>query len=180
MTTEAVVQNYLADAISSFRATKRLAERALEQLKDDEFFVILDEEGNSVAVLMKHLAGNMHSRWTDFLTGDGEKPDRNRDMEFVIEPNTSKEAVLDYWERGWQKVFDALEPLTVADFDKTVQIRGKANTIVHAINQQLTHYSYHVGQIVFLAKHFRSAEWASLTVPRNRSIGFHIRAAARV
>ena len=178
MSTDAIVQNYLEDAISSFRAYKKLAEKALAQLKDEEFFVTLDEEGNSIAVMMKHMAGNMHSRWTEFLTSDGEKPNRNRDMEFVIESDTTRDAILDYWEQGWQTVFGALEPLTVADFDKTVQIRGEVHTIAQAINRQLTHYAYHVGQIVFLAKHFRATDWTSLTVPRNKSAEFNAHLAA--
>lgn len=168
MSSEAIVLNYFEDALKSFRAYKRLAEKAIAQLKDEEFFVTLDEEANSVAVIMKHMAGNMFSRWTDFLTSDGEKPNRNRDIEFVIEPQTTKADVIDYWERGWACVFSALEALRPEDFDKTVKIRGEEHTIVEAINRQLTHYSYHVGQIVFLAKHFRSAGWQSLSIPRNR------------
>jgi uncharacterized damage-inducible protein DinB len=170
---EALIQNYLEDALSSLRASKKLAEKAIAQLKDEEFFVTLDEEGNSVAIVMKHMAGNMLSRWTDFLTSDGEKPNRNRDMEFVIEPQTSKDDLLAYWERGWKSVFDALEPLRPEDFEKKVTIRGEEHTIVQALNRQLMHYSYHVGQIVFLAKHFRSAEWRSLSIPRNRSADFN-------
>jgi Protein of unknown function (DUF1572) len=170
---ETITNEYLKDAISSFQAYKKLAEKAIEQVTDQELFVTLDEEGNSIAVVMKHMAGNMMSRWTDFLTSDGEKPDRNRDMEFVIEEGTTKEAVLAYWERGWQAVFAALEPLQPQDFERTVSIRGEAHTIVQAINRQLTHYSYHIGQIVFLAKHFRSSQWKSLTVPRNRSAEFN-------
>jgi hypothetical protein len=122
---------------------------------------------------MKHIAGNMFSRWTDFLTTDGEKPDRNRDMEFVIEPQTTKDDVLAYWERGWQCLFQALEPLQPEDFERTVLIRGEKHTIVQAINRQLTHYAYHIGQIVFLAKHYRSNEWQSLSIPRNRSAEFN-------
>ena len=174
MSSEAIVQNYHEDAIKSMRASKKLAEKAIAQLKEEEFFVTLDEEANSVAVVMKHMAGNMISRWTDFLTSDGEKPDRNRDMEFVIEAQTRKDDVLAYWERGWKCVFDALEPLTPADFEKTVLIRGEKHTIVEAINRQLMHYAYHIGQIVFLAKHFRSAEWNSLSIPRNRSADFNV------
>jgi len=173
MSTEAIVQNYFDDVLSSFRAYKKLAEKAIAQLNDEEFFVTLDEEGNSVAVIMKHMAGNMLSRWTDFLTSDGEKPNRNRDMEFVIEPQTTKDAVIDYWERGWRSVFDALEPLRPEDFEKKVKIRGEEHTIVQAINRQMTHYAYHIGQIVFLAKHFRSAEWKSLSIPRHRSADFN-------
>jgi len=161
--------HYLADALDSFRAYKKLAEKAFDQLTNDELFVTIDEESNSVAVIIKHMAGNMLSRWTDFLTTDGEKPDRNRDMEFVIEPQTVKEELLTYWQRGWDAVFTALEPLTPADFDKKIMIRGEEHTIVQAINRQLTHYAYHIGQIVFLAKHFAGPDWTSLTIPRNRS-----------
>jgi len=173
MSSEAIVQNYFDDAVKALKAYKKLADKAIAQMKDDEFFVTLDEEANSVAVIMKHMAGNMFSRWTNFLTTDGEKPDRNRDMEFVIEPSTTKTAVLDYWERGWARVFEALEPLTLEDFEKTVMIRGEEHTIVMAINRQLMHYSYHIGQIVFLAKHFRSSEWSSLSIPRNKSAEFN-------
>jgi hypothetical protein len=166
-------KHYLKDSISSLRAYKKLAEKALDQLQEDEFFIALDDEANSIAVIMKHMAGNMFSRWTDFLTTDGEKPDRNRDMEFVIEPKTGKEDILTYWERGWQRVFDALELLRQDDLGKKVLIRGEAHTVVQAINRQLMHYAYHIGQIVFLAKHFRSAEWKSLSIPRNRSVEFN-------
>lgn len=168
MSSEAIVQNYHEDAIAMFKSYKKLADKAIAQLKDEEFFVTLDEESNSVAVIMKHMAGNMFSRWTDFLTSDGEKPDRNRDMEFVIEESTTKDDVLDYWERGWACVFAAVEPLTLEDFGKTVTIRGEVHTIVQAINRQLTHYACHVGQIIFLAKHFRSADWNSLSIPRKK------------
>jgi hypothetical protein len=165
-------KDYLADALSSFRAYKKLADKAIAQTTDDELFVKLDEEANSIAIVMKHIAGNMISRWTDFLTTDGEKSDRNRDMEFVIE-NSSKDDLLAYWERGWKCVFDAIEPLAPEDFSKSVTIRGQEHTIVQAINRQLMHYAYHIGQIVFLAKHFRSTEWQSLSIPRNRSADFN-------
>jgi hypothetical protein len=170
MSIEAVAQNYLDDSRKAMRAYKKLAEKALDQMKDDEYFVTLDEESNSVAVVMKHMAGNMFSRWTDFLTTDGEKPNRNRDYEFVISPETTKDDLRDYWERGWQCVFDALDPLQIEDLDKRVYIRGEEHTVVQAINRQLMHYAYHVGQIVFLAKHFRATGWNSLSIPRNRSI----------
>jgi len=173
MSSEAIVENYFEDAVSSFKAYKKLADKAIAQLNDAEFFVTLDEEANSVAVIMKHMAGNMFSRWTNFLTSDGEKPDRNRDMEFVIEANTTKNDVLDYWERGWACVFAAVEPLTLEDFEKTVMIRGEKHTIVQALNRQMTHYAYHIGQIVFLAKHFRSTQWNSLSIPRNKSAEFN-------
>jgi len=166
---EALAKHYLEDSIKSLRAYKKLAEKALDQLSEDEFFVTLDAEGNSVAVIMKHMAGNMFSRWTGFLTTDGEKPDRNRDMEFVIEPDTSRADIVSYWENGWQCVFDALEPLTPDDLGRQVLIRGEEHTVIQAINRQLMHYANHIGQIVFLAKHFRSTEWKSLSVPRNKS-----------
>jgi hypothetical protein len=172
MTENTITEGYLADALSSFRAYKKLADKAIAQTTDDELFVKLDEEGNSIAIVMKHLAGNMISRWTDFLNSDGEKPDRNRDMEFVVE-KSNKDDVLEYWERGWQCVFDAIEPLTPADFSRTVAIRGQEHTIVQAINRQLMHYAYHIGQIAFLAKHFRSSDWQSLSIPRNRSAEFN-------
>lgn len=170
MSNEAIIQNYLDDSRKAMRAYKKLAEKALDQMKDDEYFVQLDEESNSVAVVMKHMAGNMFSRWTDFLTSDGEKPNRNRDYEFVILPETTKDEVQDYWERGWQCVFDALDPLQIEDLEKKVYIRGEEHTVVQAINRQLMHYAYHIGQIVFLAKHFRATGWNSLSIPRNRSI----------
>ena len=169
-----ITQHYLSDALASFRAYRKLADKALSQLTDEEYFVALDAESNSIAVIMKHIAGNMLSRWTDFLTSDGEKPDRNRDLEFVIEAQTTEQELLAYWERGWDCLFSALEPLRPADFEKKVLIRGEEHTVVQAINRQLTHYAYHIGQIVFLAKHFRSAQWQSLSIPR----GFD-RAAAR-
>ena len=170
MSNEAIIQNYLDDARKAMRAYKKLAEKALDQIKDEEYFVTLDEESNSIAIVMKHMAGNMFSRWTDFLTTDGEKPNRNRDYEFVIESNTTKDDLRDYWERGWQCVFAALDPLQIEDLEKTVFIRGEEHTIAQAINRQLMHYAYHIGQIVFLAKHFRSTDWTTLSMPRNRSI----------
>ena len=169
----AIIKNYLSDSISTFRAYKGLADKALAQVNDEELFTTLDEEGNSLAVIMKHIAGNMISRWTDFLTTDGEKPDRNRDMEFVIEPGITRDQLMAYWERGWREVFAAVEPLSPDDFKKKITIRGVEHTIVEAINRQMTHYAYHIGQIVFLAKHFRSTEWQSLSIPRNRSQEFN-------
>lgn len=173
MVLESITQHYLEDALANFRAYKKLAEKALGQVQDDEFFVTIDEEANSIALIMKHIAGNMLSRWTDFLTTDGEKPDRNRDMEFVIESQATKEDLLACWEKGWNRLFAALEPLQPQDFDKKVLIRGEEHTIVQAINRQMTHYAYHIGQMVFLAKHFRSNDWKSLSIPRNRSVEFN-------
>lgn len=168
-----LAQHYLDDTIETYRAYKKLAEKALAQLKDEEFFVTLDAESNSIAVIMKHIAGNMFSRWTDFLTTDGEKPDRNRDMEFVIEPQTTKADVLNYWEKGWQRTFETLEALRPEDLMRTVTIRGEKHTVVQAINRQLAHYPHHIGQIVFMAKHFRSTEWKSLSIPKNKSAEFN-------
>src|SRR5712664_1583972 len=136
MSDQSFAQHYLADALQTFRDYKKLAERAFEQISDEDFFNTIDEEANSIAVIMKHMAGNMLSRWTDILTTDGEKPDRNRDMEFVIEPKAGKEDVLAYWEKGWQRVFDTLEPLTGADLGKKVLIRGEEHTVIQAINRQ--------------------------------------------
>jgi len=166
------VQEYHTDALSSFRNAKKLAERAIEQVADDEFFATIDEEANSIALIVKHIAGNLRSRWTDFLTSDGEKPDRDRDTEFEVIQDT-RESLMQFWEDGWQTLFAAIEPLTEEDFAKKVTIRGEPHSIVEAINRQLTHYSYHIGQIVLLAKHFRSKEWKTLSVPKNRSAEFN-------
>jgi len=173
MNEQSIGQHYLDGALHTFRDYKKLAERAFAQISDEDFFRTLDEESNSIAINMKHMAGNMISRWTDFLTTDGEKPERNRDLEFVMLPETSKDDMLAYWERGWQCVFDAVEPLKPEDLMRTIRVRGQDHTVVQAINRQLAHYAYHVGQIVFLAKHFKSSEWQSLSVPKNRSAEFN-------
>ena len=173
MNDQSIGQHYLDDALRRFRDYKQLAERAFAQISDEEFFRTLDEESNSIAINMKHIAGNMISRWTDFLTTDGEKPERNRDLEFVMLPETSKNDMLAYWERGWRCVFEAVEPLKPEDLMRTIRVRGQDHTVVQAINRQLAHYAYHVGQIVFLAKHFKSGEWQSLSVPKNRSAEFN-------
>jgi hypothetical protein len=170
--TEQIIKNYLSDAILSFRNYKELAEKAMAQISDDEFFRSIDAESNSIAVIVKHIAGNLRSRWTDFLTSDGEKPDRFRDTEFEMIGDT-RESLMQFWESGWQKLFGAIEPLTVEDFGKIVTIRGEPHTIAEAINRQLTHYAMHIGQIVFLAKHLRSAHWKTLSVPKNKSAEFN-------
>jgi len=169
--------SYLEDSLTLFRAYKKLAERAMEQVSDEQLFIALDEESNSIAIIVKHMAGNMRSRWTDFLTSDGEKPDRNRDSEFDDPPRT-REALMGMWEQGWKYVFDAVEPLTDTDLGRTVTIRGEAHSVMQAINRQVAHYANHVGQIVMLAKHFSGARWESLTIPRNRSGEFNARTAA--
>jgi hypothetical protein len=168
-----IIENYRADAIQSFQNYKKLAERAIEQVSDEEFFSQLDPESNSIAIMVKHIAGNLHSRWTDFLTTDGEKPDRLRDGEFLAFDNDSRESLMQFWESGWQVLFKALEPLKPEDFAKIITIRGQPHTVVEAMNRQLMHYPMHIGQIIFLAKHFRSAEWRTLSVPRNKSGDFN-------
>lgn len=167
-----IIKNYRKDSLASFRNYKKLAERAMEQVNDDEFFRSIDDEANSIAVTVKHIAGNLRSRWTDFLTSDGEKPDRQRDTEFEIVRDT-RESLMDSWEAGWKILFEAVGSLKVKDFSRKVTIRGEPHTVAEAINRQLTHYAYHVGQIVLLAKHFRSSEWKTLSVPRNRSEEFN-------
>ena len=170
--TSHLLEQYHSDALQSFRNYKKLAERAIEQVSDEEFFATIDEEANSIALIVKHIAGNLRSRWTDFLTTDGEKPDRNRDTEFEVIEDT-RESLTKYWEDGWRILFDAIEPLSEEDFSKAVTIRGQPHSIVEAINRQLTHYSYHIGQIVLLAKHFRSSEWKTLSIAKNRSAEFN-------
>jgi hypothetical protein len=164
--------SYLKDAIEVFRQYKKLAERAMAQIADEQLFIVIDDESNCIATIVKHMAGNMRSRWTDFLTTDGEKPNRCRDTEFVDPPST-REAVMTLWEAGWCCLFSALEPLTDADLARTVTIRGEAHSVTQAINRQLAHYPYHCGQIVMLAKHLGHDHWTALTVPRNKSAEFN-------
>ena len=169
--------SYVQDALSLFRYYKRLAERAMEQVTDEQLFAVLDSEANSIAIIVKHMAGNMRSRWTGFLTTDGEKPNRDRDSEF-IDPAATRSDVLAAWEDGWNRLFMALEPLTGADLGRTVTIRGAAHSVMQAINRQLAHYAHHVGQIVLLAKHFACDHWQSLSVPRSQSAEFNRKVAA--
>lgn len=163
--------SYLEDSLAVFRYYKNLAERAMAQVTDEQLLSVLDLEMNSIAVIAKHMAGNMRSRWRDFLTTDGEKADRNRDGEFV-DPPCTREALLAIWEEGWQYLFQSLEQLSEQDLSRTVVIRGEAHSITQAINRQVAHYSYHCGQIVLLAKHFKSSGWQSLSVPRGQSAQF--------
>jgi len=146
-------------------------------VSDEQLLVALDPEINSIALIVKHMAGNLRSRWTDFLTSDGEKPDRNRDSEFE-DPPATRAALMAMWESGWACLFSALEPLSEADAGRMVKIRGEAHSVMQAINRQLAHYAYHVGQIVFLAKHLQSAQWKSLSVPRGHSAQFNQRVAS--
>jgi Protein of unknown function (DUF1572) len=165
--------HYLDEVRRQFRGYKRLGEGAMSQLADEELFVTIDQESNSVAILVKHLAGNMRSRFTDFLISDGEKPNRNRDQEFEITPNTTRAEVLCWWEDGWQLVFSTIAALKPEDLLRTVTIRSEPHTVLQAINRQLAHYSAHVAQIIFLAKHLRSSEWKTLSIPRGKSQDFN-------
>ena len=164
--------SYIEDSLSLFRYYKKLGEGAIEQVTDEQLFATLDPEMNSIAIIVKHIAGNMRSRWTDFLTSDGEKPDRHRDTEFERPPATRAE-LMRLWDDGWGRVFEALEPLSDSDLERTVAIRGEPHSVMQAINRQIAHYSYHVGQIVFLAKHLNASGWKSLSVPRNKSAEFN-------
>jgi hypothetical protein len=170
---EELAKHYLEDALKVFRNYKKLGDKAMAQLSDEEMFRALDAEMNSVALNVKHIAGNMRSRWTDFLTTDGEKPDRDRDSEFVIDENVTRADVLRWWEDGWRTVFAAIEPLRAEDVMREVTIRSEPHTVLMAINRQFTHYAYHIGQIVFLAKHYKSEAWQSLSIPRNKSQAFN-------
>ena len=172
--------SYLKDSIGLFHYYKKLGERAMAQCPDKGLFLTLDAESNSIAIIVKHLAGNMRSRFTDFLTSDGEKPDRHRDTEFEDAPKTRAE-LMALWDRGWKCVFDALDPLTDADVDRTVTIRKEPHTVMQAISRQLAHYAHHVGQILFLAKHLTvqtTGKWESLSVPRGKSAEINAKVAA--
>lgn len=161
-------QHFLDVTLADFRATKRLGQRAMEQLRDDEVNWSPDGESNSIAIIVKHLSGNMISRWTDIFTTDGEKPDRNRDTEFEGSVGDTT-ALMEIWERGWSRLLETLESLTPDDLERTILIRGEPHTVVQAIIRQTSHYAYHVGQIVFIAKHLRSEGWQTLSVARGKS-----------
>jgi len=164
--------SYMQDSLAVFRQYKKMADAAIAQVTDEQLYAVLDPEMNSLAIIMKHMAGNMRSRWTDFLTTDGEKPDRNRDSEFEQPPDI-RTGLMAMWEEGWQRLFGALEPLSDEDLTRTITIRGEAHSVMQAINRQVAHYSYHCGQIVFLAKHLQSANWKCLSVPRSKSQEFN-------
>lgn len=164
--------SYVVDSLDLFRFYKNLAERAMAQVPDEQLTAVLDGESNSIGTLVKHLAGNMNSRWPDFLTTDGEKPGRDRDAEFEKPPAT-REALMAVWEEGWQHVFREMETLSEEDLTRTVTIRGEAHSAMQAIHRQVAHYAYHCGQIVLLAKHFGSEGWRSLTIPRKQSAEFN-------
>ncbi|HTD54840.1 MAG TPA: DUF1572 domain-containing protein [Silvibacterium sp.] len=169
--------SYVEDSRAIFRQYKKLAEGAMAQVTDDQLTARLDPEMNCIAQIVKHMAGNMRSRWTDFLTTDGEKPSRNRDSEFE-EPPATRPELMQLWEEGWRCLFSALEGLTDADLGRTVTIRGEAHSVMQAINRQIAHYASHCGQIIFLAKHLQSANWKCLSVPRKKSDEFNRRVLA--
>ena len=169
--------SYVKDSTEVFHVYKRLGDRAMQQAPDEGLFASLDAESNSIATIVKHLSGNMRSRWTDFLTSDGEKPDRNRDAEFEAPPKTRAE-LLAMWESGWKALFDALAGVADADLTRSITIRGEAHSVMQAINRNATHTAYHVGQIVFLAKHFAGSQWTALTVPRGKSGQFNANVAS--
>jgi len=166
--------DYLADSLSLFHYHQGLAERAIAQVPDEQIYAALGPETNSIAVIMKHMAGNMRSRWTDFLTSDGEKPDRQRDSEFEA-PLATRAELMAMWEDGWRLVFAALAPLTAEDLPRTVSIRSEPHSVMQAVNRQLAHYAMHAGQIVLLARHWKGEGWTSLTVPKGKSEEFNRR-----
>ncbi len=164
---------YYDEVRRSFRGYKRLADGGLAQLSDEEFFRAPDPESNSAAVVVKHVAGNLRSRWKDFLTTDGEKPDRNRDQEFVLAPEDTRPELMRRWEESFQIVFDCIAALTPEDFSRSVTIRREPHTILQAMNRSLMHTAYHVGQILYVGKHLRGSAWTMLSIPRGKSAEFN-------
>ena len=171
--TTTVARSWIEDATLQFRKYKALADAALSQVDDGDFFRTIDPESNSIALVVKHLAGNMRSRWTDFLTSDGEKPDRDRDEEFETRETDTRRSLFDAWEAGWALTFASVGSLTEADLLREIRIRGQAHTVLQAVHRQLTHYAYHIGQIVFLARHFAGGRWKSLSIPKGKSKEFN-------
>jgi hypothetical protein len=168
-----IAAHYLEEAFRQMRGNKRLTEGAMAQLSDEEMFRLIDPESNSVALLVKHMAGNMRSRFTDFLTTDGEKPTRHRDQEFILDANTTRADVMHWWEDGWAVVFAAIQSLKPEDVSRTVTVRGEPHSVLQAINRQIAHYAHHSGQIVFLAKHLKSSQWKTLSIARGKSEEFN-------
>ena len=173
-TVESLGTLLLDDVALTFTRQRELAERALAQVSDDDFFRTIDAESNSIAVLVKHIGGNLLSRWTDFLTADGEKPTRDRDGEFIVERDTDRAAIMELWNSGWTALADTLSRLTPADLSTTVVIRRESMSAVAAMHRALAHIAQHVGQVVLLAKHYRSAEWKTLSIPRGRSADWQV------
>jgi hypothetical protein len=164
--------NYLESVKKQMLYYKTIAEKAIEQLEDDQLFYSANEDTNSISTIIKHMSGNMLSRWTDFLTSDGEKEWRKRDSEFQETTNT-REALLDIWNAGWTCFFNAINNLKADDLDKIIYIRNEGQTALDAINRQLAHYPYHIGQIVFYAKMLKKDEWTSLSIPKNKSDSYN-------
>ena len=164
-----LASHYLEEIRRQLRGHKRMAEAAIAQLEDKDFFTTIDPESNSIAILVKHIAGNARSRFTDFLTADGEKPDRVRDREFELTGTTTREEVMLWWEQGWTYIFSTLDSLKPEDLLRIVTIRQEPHTVMQALNRALAHYAQHIGQIVFLAKHLRSSQWKTLSIPRGKS-----------
>jgi hypothetical protein len=164
-----LASHYLEEIKRQLRGHKRMAENAMAQLEDKDLFIAIDSEANSIAILVKHIAGNARPRFSDFLSTDGEKPDRFRDQEFEVTPQTTREEVLRWWEEGWAQAFSTLDSLKPEDLARTVTIRQEPHTVMQALNRALAHYAQHIGQIVFLAKHLRSAGWKTLSIPRGKS-----------
>ena len=160
---------YLRDIARTFRNYKKLAERAMDQTSDENLHALVDPDANSIALAVKHVAGNLRSRFTDFLTSDGEKPDRNRDTEFEMPARASRAEIMAWWEKGWSAALNSIDALRPDDFDKTIYIRGEGLLVLEALNRSVTHTAYHVGQIVLLAKHFAGANWKSLSIPKGQS-----------
>ena len=169
-----IEQHYLDDSLRQLRKLKAQADQAIAQTSDEALFSLLDSEANSIALIMKHMAGNMRSRWTDFLTSDGEKPDRNRDQEFEAGPADTRASITAQWENGWERLFAAVQSLSAGDLTKTVHVRGEAHSVLEAINRQTSHYAAHVGQIVLLAKHYAGTKWQTLSIPRGKSKEFDV------
>ena len=164
---------YLDDVRHEYRRLKDLADRALAQTSEEDLFHVTDPVSNSLAVVIKHMAGNMRSRWRDFLTSDGEKPDRHRDLEFVLDDDDTAASLMASWEQGWEIALGALDSLAAEDLMSSVTIRGEAHTVLQAIQRQHSHYAYHVGQIVHLARSRAGENWTSLTIPRGKSEEFN-------
>jgi len=169
-----LASSWIEDVTLQFRKYKGLSQAALAQVEDRDFFRTIDAESNSIALVVKHLAGNMRSRWTDFLTTDGEKADRDRDEEFEARETDTRESLIAAWEKGWALTFEAVGSLTEADLLREIPIRGQPHTVVQAVHRQLTHYAYHIGQIVLLARHFAGARWTSLSIPKGKSKEFEV------
>ena len=170
---EAMNESYVWLVLREFRRLKSLGDGAIAQVSDEQFFARPAADDNSIAVIVKHVSGNLVSRWTDFLTSDGEKPNRNRDTEFRIVADDSREQLLRSWERGWTTLFVALDPCRDSDMERIITIRGEAMTVLQAVNRQLTHYAYHIGQIVYIAKHYCGPVWRTLSIPVGRSAEFN-------